>query len=139
MIECNDNIKVGVLFDLDGVLIDSEREYTRIWSEIDRRYPTGVENFAIKIKGQTLPEILSNHYPETLHSAVIDMLNEQEQQMRSEVQKLIRLRRTSMPLLYGDMQTENLTEDEWTYTRTYMGKKVRVTINRKEMSYTIEN
>ena len=76
MIECNDNIKVGVLFDLDGVLIDSEREYTRIWSEIDRRYPTGVENFAIKIKGQTLPEILSNHYPETLHSAVIDMLNE---------------------------------------------------------------
>lgn len=85
MIECNDNIKVGVLFDLDGVLIDSEREYTRIWSEIDRRYPTGVENFAIKIKGQTLPEILSNHYPETLHSAVIDMLNEQEQQMRYEM------------------------------------------------------
>jgi glycosidase len=68
-----------------------------------------------------------------------DRLNEQEQQMRSEVQKLIRLRRTSMPLLYGDMQTENLTEDEWTYTRTYMGKKVRVTINRKDLTYTIES
>ena len=68
-----------------------------------------------------------------------DRLNGQEQQMRSEVQKLIRLRRTSMPLLYGDMQTENLTEDEWTYTRTYMGKKVRVTINRKDLTYTIEN
>ena len=68
-----------------------------------------------------------------------DRLNEQEQQMRSEVQKLIRLRRTSMPLLYGDMQTENLTDDEWTYSRTYMGKKVRVTINRKDLTYTIEN
>ena len=74
--------KVGFLFDLDGVLIDSESEYTRIWRKIDETFPTGIENFAIKIKGQTLPEILSNHYPESLHGKVTDLLNEMEQKMR---------------------------------------------------------
>lgn len=73
---------IGFLFDLDGVLIDSETEYTRIWDEIDKKYPTGVENFAIKIKGMTLPEILSEYFPKELHGPVIDMLNEKEQKMR---------------------------------------------------------
>lgn len=53
----------GVLFDLDGVLIDSETAYTRFWAGIDRMYPTGIENFALYIKGTTLPEILT-HYPD---------------------------------------------------------------------------
>lgn len=50
--------EIGVLFDLDGVLIDSETTYTTFWSEIGKIYPTGVENFAIAIKGTTLPSIL---------------------------------------------------------------------------------
>lgn len=29
---------IGVLFDLDGVLIDSESEYTKVWSEVNRRF-----------------------------------------------------------------------------------------------------
>lgn len=78
-------MKPGFLFDLDGVLIDSEKEYTRIWQEIDRHYPTGEDNFAIKIKGQTLPEILDTHFPKDLHPAVVDMLNEMEQKMHYEM------------------------------------------------------
>lgn len=73
---------IGFLFDLDGVLIDSETEYTRIWEEIDRKYPTGVENFAIKIKGMTLPEILAEYFPENIHDSVITLLNEKEQKMK---------------------------------------------------------
>lgn len=77
---------IGFLFDLDGVLIDSEREYTRIWSEIDESYPTGIEGFAIKIKGMTLPEILNTYYPDhQLHSEIIDMLNYKEQRMQYEM------------------------------------------------------
>lgn len=73
--------KIGFLFDLDGVLIDSETEYTRIWNRINDLYPTGVDNFAIKIKGQTLPEILGTYYPGTLHQQIVSLLNEMEQKM----------------------------------------------------------
>ncbi|MBD5194213.1 MAG: HAD family phosphatase [Bacteroidales bacterium] len=76
---------IGFLFDLDGVIIDSEKEYTRIWTEIDELYPTGVENFAIKIKGQTLPEILNAHYPEEIHNEIIAQLNKREQKMHYEL------------------------------------------------------
>lgn len=60
--------KHGALFDLDGVLIDSESTYTVFWTEIDRIYPTGIDNYAIAIKGTTLPEILK-HYDD---KAVVD-------------------------------------------------------------------
>lgn len=73
--------KTGFLFDLDGVLIDSEREYTRIWNEIDRKYPSGVEEFALKIKGQTLTKILEENYPEQLRGDVDDMLHRLEERM----------------------------------------------------------
>ncbi len=81
----NGHKKIGFLFDLDGVLIDSETEYTHIWQEIDRTYPTGVKDFAIKIKGQTLPEILNMHYPTHLHQLVTELLNRMEQKMRYEM------------------------------------------------------
>ena len=67
-----------------------------------------------------------------------DGLNADEQAMRAEVQKLIAMRRHSMPLLYGDLQTVSLTPDEWVYTRTYMGDSVTVRIDRKQMTYSIE-
>lgn len=77
------NNSIGFLFDLDGVLIDSEREYTRIWDAIDDVFPTGVAGFSIKIKGMTLPEILNTYFKdERIHGAVTDMLNSLEQQMR---------------------------------------------------------
>ena len=75
-------MNIGFLFDLDGVLIDSETEYTRIWSDIDRVYPTGVENFATKIKGMTLPEILELNFPKEIWPKVVGMLNEREQKMK---------------------------------------------------------
>ena len=56
--------KIGILFDLDGVLIDSEGLYSEFWASMDRMYPTGIENFAAYIKGTTLPSILSHFRPE---------------------------------------------------------------------------
>lgn len=56
--------KRAALFDLDGVLIDSETLYTGFWQEMDRRYPTGVKDFAHIIKGSTLPRIFETYFPD---------------------------------------------------------------------------
>ena len=56
--------RMGFLFDLDGVLIDSESTYTRIWETINREYPTGIEDMPQKIKGTTLEKILNDYFPD---------------------------------------------------------------------------
>lgn len=77
------SMEVGFLFDLDGVLIDSESRYTEIWERIDAKFPTGVENFATKIKGTTLENILGTYYPDSATAAQVRaMLYEEEANMR---------------------------------------------------------
>lgn len=72
----------AVLFDLDGVLVDTETIYTDFWSEIDRLYPTGVADFAHVIKGSTLTSILATYFPNPEVSArIVEMLREHELNM----------------------------------------------------------
>lgn len=52
------------LFDLDGVLVDSETEYTRIWEKIGNEFPTGIKDLARRIKGTTIDNILATYFPE---------------------------------------------------------------------------
>lgn len=74
--------EIGFLFDLDGVLIDSESEYTRIWNEIEEKYPTGKKDFALAIKGQTLNKILTENYPDpVVREKVKEMLHDRETKM----------------------------------------------------------
>lgn len=58
------NNDIACLFDLDGVLVDSERIYTKIWEAIEQQWPTGIENFPYRIKGTTLEDILERYFPE---------------------------------------------------------------------------
>ncbi|MCM1029581.1 MAG: HAD family phosphatase [Pseudoflavonifractor sp.] len=55
--------RFGALFDLDGVIVDSETLYTGFWTEMERRFPTGDPNYAYSIKGMTLTRILDNYSP----------------------------------------------------------------------------
>ena len=71
----------SVLFDLDGVLVDSESIYTEFWSDVERHFPTGVDGFSLKIKGTTLPSILNTYFPVEQHPAIIAMLRELESRM----------------------------------------------------------
>ena len=76
---------IGVLFDLDGVLIDSETEYTRIWGEVHRRYPTGIEDLPHKIKGMTLDNIIATYFNDREDKQQLrDTLHELENQMTYE-------------------------------------------------------
>lgn len=71
----------AALFDLDGVLIDTEPVYTEIWSNIERHFPTGIDDFAQRIKGTTLPDILNQYFRKEDHAAIISMLTEAEDNM----------------------------------------------------------
>lgn len=77
--------KYGFLFDLDGVLIDSEKEYSRIWATVNSEFPTGVQNLEIKIKGCTLEKILNDFFPDLdLQKKVVRKLYELEGKMHYE-------------------------------------------------------
>lgn len=72
--------KTGVLFDLDGVLVDSEGEYTKFWGGMGRRYNVGGETFASDIKGTTLTEILKA-FPKSERERIVSELHEFEKNM----------------------------------------------------------
>ena len=76
-------VKHGVLFDLDGVLVDTEGTYSEFWSSIDSRYPTGVEGFSQVIKGMNLQEILGNYFASaSVRAAVVNELASFQRAMR---------------------------------------------------------
>lgn len=76
----------SALFDLDGVLSDTETIYTRIWTDIENAFPTGYLDFAQRIKGTTLPNILSTYFPSPeIQARVKVMLEEAEKTMEYPV------------------------------------------------------
>lgn len=75
----------GVLFDLDGVLLDTEGIYTKFWDAVEERYPTHIPNFSSVIKGSNLFEILHDHYAdENTRQLVTEMLNDFQRDMKYE-------------------------------------------------------
>ena len=63
----------AALFDLDGVLIDTEGIYTSFWNKVGKHYGK-VPTFANDIKGTTLDDILSTHFPEPETRAEIEKM-----------------------------------------------------------------
>ena len=58
MDEMTDNRKFrAALFDLDGVVLDTEGQYTKFWGQMGREFVPEVADFAQRIKGQTLRQI----------------------------------------------------------------------------------
>lgn len=49
------------LFDLDGVVMDTESQYTYFWDKMGLEY-LGIENFCRLIKGQTLVQIFGGYF-----------------------------------------------------------------------------
>lgn len=74
----------GVLFDLDGVLLDSEGQYSIFWKSMDEMYPTGIDNFAAFIKGFHLKRILGYFTDDDVREQVLGQLMDFERNMRFE-------------------------------------------------------
>lgn len=77
--------------------------------------------------------------PDNRHMMRFETLSLDERNMRNTVAELIHMRRNSMPLLYGDFIPLIDRPDEIIYQRVYLGEKVTVIINRKDLTYQIIN
>lgn len=70
------------LFDFDGVVVDTESQYTIFWSGMGQKY-LGVEDFGLTIKGQTLRQIFDRYFNgmEDVQAAIVPMLDKFEAEM----------------------------------------------------------
>lgn len=76
---------ISVLFDFDGVIMDTETQYTVFWNEQGRKY-LGEEDFGRRIKGQTLTQIYDNYFSDKpqAQQEITARLNVYEKQMSYE-------------------------------------------------------
>ena len=71
------------LFDLDGVVFETESLYTSFWSEMKQEYCPEIADFEHIIKGQTLVQIYDKYFAgeEKKQQEITNKLNEFEQSM----------------------------------------------------------
>ena len=71
-----------VLFDFDGVIADTESQYTCFWNKMGKDY-LGLEEFGHTIKGQTLVQIFGKYFDGKLkeQQEIVPQLNAFEQNM----------------------------------------------------------
>ena len=81
------NMFKAALFDLDGVVFDTEPQYTVFWGGICRQYHPEHPGLEHEIKGQTLTQIYDRWFSGPLLSeqeSITNRLNDYEQQMSYE-------------------------------------------------------
>ena len=73
----------AVLFDLDGVVLDTEPQYSIFWGATCRRYYPELPGLENRIKGQTLTQILEGHFASVAdaHADIVAQLDDFERQM----------------------------------------------------------
>ncbi|MFA6813386.1 MAG: HAD hydrolase-like protein, partial [Bacteroidaceae bacterium] len=54
-------VSIAALFDFDGVIMDTESQYTILWNRLGKKY-LARENFGPIIKGQTLIKIFDKYF-----------------------------------------------------------------------------
>ena len=71
-----------VLFDFDGVIADTETQYTEFWNRMGMEY-LGLEDFGHTIKGQTLVQIFGKYFDGMIsqQEEIVPQLNEFEHNM----------------------------------------------------------
>lgn len=93
-----------VLFDFDGVIVDTEAQYTVFWNGMGRKY-LGAENFGHTIKGQTLNQISSGHFAgkEKALQEIVPQLDRFESEMSYEyipgvMEFILKLKEKGVPM-----------------------------------------
>ena len=53
---------IAALFDFDGVVMDTESQYTIYWNVVGREYHPEMDNFGLMTKGHTLEQIYDRYF-----------------------------------------------------------------------------
>lgn len=53
---------IAALFDFDGVVVDTESQYSIFWGEQGRKYHPEIEDFSVRVKGTTLTQIFDKYF-----------------------------------------------------------------------------
>ncbi len=79
-----DKEAIAALFDLDGVIVDTEAQYSKFWSEIGRQYIPDTPGFSANIKGRTLDQIIKDHFGTgtQLAAEIVEKLDQWEKHMK---------------------------------------------------------
>lgn len=82
----NTNKPIAALFDFDGVVVDTEPQYSLFWDEKGEKYHPEIPEFGHHIKGQTLTQIYSQYFlhPVGLQTEIIRELLDFETRMTFE-------------------------------------------------------
>lgn len=75
---------IAALFDFDGVVIDTEPQYSLFWNEQGRKYHPNILEFGRQIKGQTLTQIFDGYFKDEveIQQQITRELNEFEKSMK---------------------------------------------------------
>ena len=82
----NQTKTIAALFDFDGVVMDTESQYSIFWNEVGKKFHPEYEEFGKIIKGQTLRQIYDRYFAgmEKEQEGITEALNRFEAQMGYE-------------------------------------------------------
>lgn len=77
---------IAALFDFDGVVMDTEAQYSFFWNNVGKNYFPEYEEFGRMIKGQTLTQIYGKYFQgmEKEQAQITEALNRFENEMTYE-------------------------------------------------------
>ncbi|MBR1626774.1 MAG: HAD family phosphatase [Bacteroidales bacterium] len=74
--------EIAILFDLDGVVFDTEHFYSEFWAEEARKFRPDVEHLEMKIKGHGLKDILNEFFDDpTIQKSILKDIKDMEKRM----------------------------------------------------------
>lgn len=92
----------AALFDLDGVVFDTESQYSIFWGMIGREYHPEMPDFEYRIKGQTLVQIYDKYFTDEAVFAHIEGFTGAKEEQAKITARLDEFEKTcSMNILRG--------------------------------------
>lgn len=92
----------AALFDLDGVVFDTESQYSIFWGMIGREYHPEMPDFEYRIKGQTLVQIYDKYFTdEAVFAHIEGFTGAKRNRLRLQPDWMSLKRTCSMNILQG--------------------------------------